>query len=125
MVLTLEDYLPIIIAALLAFIGSFVVLIVGRQVNAFDKTKQQSTLSTINIVNVQEDLTELKHLHKDLKDFIEKKADKHEVENREEFRRVFERIDRMNTEVYNLGWRVRELESHYRERSNGSGGAVM
>ena len=125
MALTFEDYLPVIIAAVLSFGSALIILVIGRHMNVFDKTRQQSTLTTVNIGNVQEDMKELKDMHKEMKDFITDKIDEQEKNSREEFRRVFEKVEKVSTEVYNLGWRVRELEGSNHKRGNGSGGSVL
>jgi hypothetical protein len=130
---TLDDYTPVIIGSIFAFASAFAIMIIGRHMNVFDKTRHQSTLTTVNVGNVQEDMKELKKMHDDLKAFFDRKFEKFEEENKSEFRRGFEKLDKMSAELYNLGWRVSALEgSGNRGRSvpslggpGGGGGALL
>lgn len=117
----LDDYYPVLIGSIFAFASAFSILVIGRHMNVFDKTRQQSTLTTVNIGNVQEELKEMKRMHEDLKDFFDRKFEKAEEERKAEFRRAFEKIEAIAQETYNIGWRVRELEGRANRAPGGSG----
>lgn len=123
---TFDEYLPVIIAGTFGFAASIIVLFLGRHMNLFDRTKQASTVATFNIGNVQENMKELKEMHKELKDFLNQKIEDIEKGNHEENRRIWQRIEKISTEAYNVDWRLRALEGRgHPHTGTDSNGALM
>jgi chromosome segregation ATPase len=124
----LEAYFPYLVGGFITFAITFAAIIYKKRDDIFEKTRHQSSLTTINVGNIQEQMKEIKKMNDDLKEHFDDRLDKIERENKSEFKDFREQLSKISTESYNLGWRVGELEDRLKTRggrSNGSGGAVM